>query len=132
MRKARRRLGLRTDRGPAPPVRNDGLYSTRGLAELFGVKVKTVKHWERAGWLEPVEPGARGRTAWYRLDDETIQHIRSRSRAARGLVREREGAEEVAWSPARGRSRPLVCSERAFDSPIPQPGDVWAICLTVD
>lgn len=78
--RVRRRLGVvRPGAVPAheatPDRREDGLYSTRGVANHLGVPRRTVTGWAKAGHLEIAEGGGRGRPAWYKLDDRTIQQL---------------------------------------------------------
>lgn len=77
-------LGLRRSKHPVDQ-RPDGTYSARGVAARFGVTVETVHRWAELGWLEVHDPGGRGRPAWYRLDDATLERIAcGRSRRSSG------------------------------------------------
>lgn len=60
---------------PMPLQRSDGLYSTRGLAERFGVPRRTITGWAKAGHLEVVQGGGHGHPSWYNLDDHTIKRL---------------------------------------------------------
>lgn len=68
-----------------PLQREDGLYSTQGVAELLEMPVPRVWAWVRQGHLAPVEGGP-GRPLWFRLEPADIKRLRSlrASRAARG------------------------------------------------
>lgn len=73
--RARRRLQLHRPKGPPSCQRADGLYSTRGVAELFSVCADTVGRWVKLGWLKPTEVGGRGRPSWFQIDAETKMRI---------------------------------------------------------
>jgi DNA invertase Pin-like site-specific DNA recombinase len=86
VRQVRRRLGIRrsmANKKPFPMRREDGLYSTRGVAQFFGVEDTTVLRWRKQGLLAVVEAGGPGRPAWYRLDDEVTHRIIENSYKAR-------------------------------------------------
>jgi hypothetical protein len=86
VRRVRRRLGLQSPqagRERAPFMRSDGLYSGRGVARFFGVSESTVVRWSARGWLPAVEAGDRGKSAWYRLDEEVIGRVEEHSSKAR-------------------------------------------------
>ena len=57
--------------GRVPARRSDGLYSTRGLAEEFGVSINVVQGWFQDGLLRDTEGGGKGRARWFRLDNAT-------------------------------------------------------------
>lgn len=78
--RVRRRLGVSRPgavpaHDPTPLRRADGLYSTRGVAERFGVPRRTVTGWAKAGHLEIAEGGGHGRPAWYNLGDREVQRL---------------------------------------------------------
>lgn len=80
--RVRRRLGVeRPHATPSgqltPDQRGDGLYSTRGVAEFFGVTRSTVNNWTRNGLLQIADGGGRGRPCWFLLDEETIMRIKT-------------------------------------------------------
>lgn len=75
-----------------PHQRDDGLFSTRGVANRLGVAPHVVQVWTAAGLLDPVEGGGKGKSLWFRLDEDTIERLtplveRCRARA-RKLHRE--------------------------------------------
>ena len=78
--RVRRRLkvlrpGATPPNKPVPDQRADGLYSTRAVAERFGVPTRTVNRWAKVGILEPADGGGHGRPSWFNLDDETIERL---------------------------------------------------------
>lgn len=78
--RVRKRLGISRPGAvpanePTPHQRADGLYSTRGVAERFGVAKRTVTGWAQAGYLPVAEGGMRGRPSWYKLDPKTIKKL---------------------------------------------------------
>lgn len=75
VRRVRRRLGVDRSTVPARLVDADGLYSTRGVAERFGVSTSTVSRWSQLGLLQAAKIGTRGRWAWFRLDDQSVRRI---------------------------------------------------------
>jgi DNA invertase Pin-like site-specific DNA recombinase len=86
VRQVRRRIGIRrpvSTKRPQPLHRGDGLYSTRGVAQYFGVHESSVLRWRKMGLLPLIEDGEQGRTFWYRLDDEAIRRIKAVSYKAR-------------------------------------------------
>ena len=71
--------GMPAYRGPKPgrgrvAQRDDGLYSTFGVAQLVGVTIPIVHSWMAKGWLKPVDP-CRHRPAWFRLDEAEIERL---------------------------------------------------------
>lgn len=82
VRKLRRRFFGSKPAQAAPLRRADGLYSSRGVAEILGVSCSLVTHWTRTGRLTPVHAGGRGKTAWYEIDDAELKRLRARSFAA--------------------------------------------------
>lgn len=86
--RVRRRLGLRRPQATLhkqilPAQRADGLYSTLGVAERFGVLPSTVRRWNKLGWLLTADGGQRGCPSWFRLDKATIARILQKSSTAR-------------------------------------------------
>jgi hypothetical protein len=82
--KARREEGIyrrRVPRGGHQPLqREDGLHSTRSVAQRFGVSEDLVYYWIRRGYLRPVEGGGTGRTMWFALSQKLIKELKSRNR----------------------------------------------------
>lgn len=56
--------------------RADGLYSTRGVARRLRVLPWVVLYWVKQGWLTSADGGAKGHPHWFRLDAETLAHLR--------------------------------------------------------
>ena len=81
VRRVRRRLSIRHAQTTAL-TGDDGLYSTRGVAERFGVTTSTVSRWCQQGLLQAAKPGSRRHSAWYRLDDESVLRIEEHLRRA--------------------------------------------------
>lgn len=78
VRRAKVKLGLKgpPPNQPLPPRREDGAWSTQGVAARLGVTVNIVHYWVGRGWLTPIQgTSGQGRAAWYRLDDETIARL---------------------------------------------------------
>ena len=78
--RVRRRLkvqrpGARPANEPVPNQRADGLYSTRGVAERFGVHTWTVARWAQDGIVEVADGGGHGRPAWFKLDESTVARV---------------------------------------------------------
>lgn len=92
LRKVRRRLGLDHTPAPTAGIDHDGLYSTRGVAERFGVTPSTVSRWAELGLLNRVKVGGRGRSAWYRLDLESTRQIEEHAGRSRASGRAPEAA----------------------------------------
>jgi DNA invertase Pin-like site-specific DNA recombinase len=63
------------------PTRRQGLYSTRGLAEMLEIPIHRVNRWVEQGHLTPVE-GGRGRPAWFRLSPGEVDRLRERVRGS--------------------------------------------------
>lgn len=63
---------------PAPARRSDGLWSSRGLADHFGVHRRTVSQWVRDGLLTVADGGGHGRPAWFNVDESTLARIAAR------------------------------------------------------
>jgi DNA invertase Pin-like site-specific DNA recombinase len=61
--------GARTHSRKTPLRREDGLYSTRGVAELLQVRPWVVTWWVARGWLVPAERGGKGTASWFDLTD---------------------------------------------------------------
>ena len=82
--RVRQRLGIVRPtatpiRKPLPNQRADGLYSTRGVAERFGVARNTVTSWVRSGRLLIADGGGHGRPSWFDLDEKTIERLEAAS-----------------------------------------------------
>lgn len=80
--RVRRRLGVRRPGSfPAnqkvPDRRADGLYSTRGVAQRFGVTARTVTRWAQNGALEIADSGGPRSPAWFCLDSTTIEQVKA-------------------------------------------------------
>jgi len=78
--RVRRRLkvprpGATPPNKPIPDQRADGLYSTRAVAERFGVPTRTVNRWAKVGILDAADGGGHGRPSWFKLDDETVARL---------------------------------------------------------
>lgn len=93
VRRVRARLGVNRPAATpattrAPDLRSDGLYSTRAVAERFGVSKGTVARWVKAGHLHVADGGGRGRPAWFELDENTVARLQlcvsSASKNSRG------------------------------------------------
>ena len=56
--------------------RADGLYSTRGVARRLRALPWVVLYWVKQGWLTSADGGAKGHPHWFRLDAETLAHLR--------------------------------------------------------
>lgn len=69
-----------------PLQREDGMYSTKGVAELLEIPVPRVWAWVRQGHLTPTEGGGTGRPQWFRLEPTDIECLRAlrAERKARG------------------------------------------------
>ncbi len=79
-----------------PLRREDGLYSTKGVAELLDIPVSRVYAWITQGHLSPTE-GGNGQPIWFRLESADIERLRSlrASLVARGYrIRDRQGEHE--------------------------------------
>ena len=65
------RTWLGADDGRVPLQRENGLLSTRGLAEHYGVTPRRIRTWAEQGQIRPTE-GGRGtrRPMWFTLDEE--------------------------------------------------------------
>jgi DNA invertase Pin-like site-specific DNA recombinase len=65
--------------------RDDGLYSTAGVAKLLRIPPERVHVWRAQGHIKPSEGGS-GRPLWYRLDAREVERLRQlrRSRVKRG------------------------------------------------
>jgi glutathione S-transferase len=75
--RVRKRLGIVRPttngvRKSVPDQRADGLYSTRAVAERFGVARSTVASWVRSGRLPVADGGGHGRPSWFDLDKEAV------------------------------------------------------------
>jgi hypothetical protein len=94
LRGARKRRGIQSPQalpedGQWPARRSDGLYSTRGLAEHFGISRRKVRSWKDAGVIKPEEGGGGGRPDWFRLDEQTertLKQMARQSTCAPGVV----------------------------------------------
>jgi hypothetical protein len=94
----RKRQQIRSRRAPPPgefwpTERSDGLLSTRGVAERFGVTARTVRTWIDGGLLQPADGGGRGRPSWFSLDRETESRLVAASRRVLEARRVGEGGE---------------------------------------
>lgn len=56
-------------------VREDGLYSVRGVAEKLQVKPALVLNWANTGLLPVVAGGKSTKALWFRLDEEIIKKL---------------------------------------------------------
>jgi DNA invertase Pin-like site-specific DNA recombinase len=72
-------LHARSRKGhPAPTQRGDGLYSTYGVAQRFGVTMSAVRCWIESGLLEKHDGGGGpGRPLWFKLDDDVVQRLKN-------------------------------------------------------
>jgi transposase len=66
-----------------PDTRYDGLMSARGVANRLGVSPNRVHMWVADGALAAVEGGGKGRSLWFRLDQETIDRLTPSARRFR-------------------------------------------------
>ena len=81
---ARLRLRLGVSRPAATPYhelvplrRSDGLWSSRGVADRFGVTRRTVGNWVHAGLIQVADGGSQSRPAWFDLDEATVERIQA-------------------------------------------------------
>jgi excisionase family DNA binding protein len=61
-----------------------GFYTTREVAELYGVSQVTVCNWVRRGWMQAHRPDGKKREGNYRIHPQCIEDI---DRATEELVR---------------------------------------------
>lgn len=73
-------LNLKSSRR-APAVREDGLYSVRGVAEKLGVKPSLVHNWASTGLLPVIEGGGTTKPRWFRLDELTFEKLLAAKKA---------------------------------------------------
>lgn len=59
-----------------PDRRDDGLYSTKGVAKKFGVTRINVQTWVDQGLLKATDGGGMGRASWFKMDTRTIETLR--------------------------------------------------------
>jgi len=80
-----RKRGARTDQHPIVQ-REDGLYSSYGVAQILGITQHMVTEWISQGHLIPAVRG-RQTASWFHLEDPDLVRLRELrdSRAARGM-----------------------------------------------